>query len=395
MSFQKNVRDQGAAADREALAPKMRVLVTGHLGYLGPAVVSTLIVAGHHVTGLDSGLFASCSLEPGPATDWIRKDIRDVTVDDLRGFDAVVHLAALSNDPLGFLNPDLTHAVNSVATVRLARLARDAGVARFLNSSSCSAYGAPEEPWVDETSTPAPVTPYGVSKVTAEAGLSELATDNFCVACLRNATAFGYTSRLRADLVVNDFVTSAYLTGVIRLNSDGSAWRPLAHAYDIASAFALALAAPSEAINGTVFNVGAEEQNYTVREIAEAVAGAIPGATLSMPDRPSADRRSYRVRFGRVRELLPAFRCRFPLDEGIRDLLGNLQRVGFSSTVGFSRIEHLQELINEGQVDETLRFVDPEARTSGIEGETLETPRGDVPLAPVTASSGVAEDAAD
>jgi len=364
-----------AASNRQPPPPAMRVLVTGHLGYLGPAVVGTLTAAGHQATGLDSGLFASCSLEPEPAIGWIRKDIRDVTVEDLRGYDAVIHLAALSNDPLGFLNPDLTHAVNAAATVRLGRLARDAGVPRFLNSSSCSAYGAPDEPWVDESSSPAPVTPYGVSKVAAEGGLSALATDTFCVASLRNATAFGYTSRLRTDLVVNDFVSSAYLTGVIKLNSDGSAWRPLAHAYDIANAFALALVAPSEAINGTIFNVGAEQQNYRVREIAEAVARAVPGATVSMPDRAPADRRSYRVRFGRVHALLPAFHCRLPLDEGIRDLLGNLQRVGFSSTAGLSRIEHLQGLLRDGQVDDTLRFVAPPARASGAEGKTSMAPQ--------------------
>jgi nucleoside-diphosphate-sugar epimerase len=384
MAFAENGRSFQDGTERQIASPKMRVLVTGHLGYLGPAVVGTLSAAGHHVTGLDSGLFATCSLEADHAIDWIQKDIRDVTVDDLRGFDAVVHLAALSNDPLGFLNPELTEAVNAVATVRLARLAREAGVRRFLNSSSCSAYGAPAEDWVDETSSPAPVTPYGVSKVAAEAGLSELATDEFCVASLRNATAFGYTSRLRADLVVNDFVTNAYLTGVIKLNSDGSAWRPLAHAYDIASAFALALAAPAQTINGTVFNVGAEEQNYTVREIAQAVAGAIPGATLSIPDGASADRRSYRVRFGRVQQLLPGFRCRFPLDEGIRDLLANLQRVGFRSAAGFSRIEHLQELLDQGQVDDKLRFVATPAQASGIDGETPSASRGDAPAAPVT-----------
>jgi nucleoside-diphosphate-sugar epimerase len=350
----------------------MRVLVTGHLGYLGPAVVGTLLAEGHDVTGLDSGLFSSCVLEREPDIATIFKDVRDVEVADLFGYDAIVHLAALSNDPMGFLDPARTNEVNALATVRLASLARDAGVGRFLQSSSCSVYGAPAEPWVDEASRPMPVTPYGVSKVTAERGLSELASPDFCVVSLRNATAFGYTSRLRTDLVVNDFVSNAYLRREVRLNSDGSAWRPLVHAQDIARAFSMALLAPAELINGAVFNVGEEEQNYTVLQIAQAVLQAVPGATLSMSSGAPTDQRSYRVRFDRLHQLLPAFRCQYRLEDGIRDLLSNLRRVGFDSSAGHSRIEHLQTLMRQGDVDENLRLRAPLLAASRSNGKAPE-----------------------
>ncbi|MGH2354706.1 MAG: NAD-dependent epimerase/dehydratase family protein, partial [Chloroflexota bacterium] len=244
----------------------MRVVVTGHLGYIGPVLVSALQDAGHDVAGLDSGLFASCALEPDPPVPTIDRDLRDVSVADLRGFDAVIHLAALSNDPLGFLDPALTREINVDATIRLATLAREAGVQRFLFSSSCSVYGATADTWVDETTPAQPVTPYGVAKAEAEQGLAQLAGPSFCVASLRNATAFGYSPRLRTDLVVNDLVAGAYLHGEISLRSDGSAWRPLVHVQDIARAFTVALSAPAEAINGAVVNVGADRQNYTVRE---------------------------------------------------------------------------------------------------------------------------------
>ena len=333
----------------------MRVLVTGHLGYIGPVVVSALKGAGHDVVGLDSGLFRECALEPSAEVPTIARDLRDITPDDVAGFEAIVHLAGLSNDPLGFLDPALTHEVNGAATVRLARIARGAGVRRFLNSSSCSVYGAPEEAWVDESSMLRPVTPYGESKAVAEEGLKRLASPSFCVVSFRNATAFGYSPRLRTDLVVNDLASGAYLRGEIRLNSDGSAWRPLVHVRDIARAFLLGLTAPSGSVNGAILNVGADAQNYTVIEIARTVSEMVPGATLTIAEGAGKDRRSYRTRFERVRQVLPDFSCAYDLRTGIQDLLDNFRRLDLRSTEGLVRLAHLQRLLAGSAVDASLR----------------------------------------
>jgi nucleoside-diphosphate-sugar epimerase len=333
----------------------MWVLVTGHLGYVGAVVVSALKEAGHRVVGLDSGLFRECALEGSVEVLTITRDLRDVTPDDLAGFDAVIHLAGLSNDPLGFLDPALTHEVNAAATVRLGRIAREAGVRRFLNASSCSVYGAPEEAWVDETSALRPVTPYGESKALAEQGLGRLVSASFCVVSFRSATAFGYSPRLRTDLVVNDLVSSAYLRREIRLNSDGSAWRPLIHVRDMAQAFLLGLTAPSACINGAILNVGANSQNYTVIEIARTVLELVPGARLTVADGAGRDRRSYRTRFERVRQVLPDFSCAYDLRTGIQDLLDNFKRVKLRSTERLVRLAHLQRLIAAYEVDASLR----------------------------------------
>lgn len=335
----------------------MRVLVTGHLGYIGPIMVEALQAAEHEVVGLDSALFEGCDVEVTPRIPALRRDLREVTAEDLRGFDAVVHLANLSNDPLGTLDPALTHAINVEATVRLAELARAAGVQRFLNSSSCSVYGAAVEEWVDETTPTRPVTAYGESKVAAEHALRDLASQQFCVVSLRNATAFGYSPCLRTDLVVNDLVAGAFLRGEVRLNSDGSAWRPLVHIRDIAQAFALTLAAPAETVNRQVFNVGAEEQNYRVIEVARAVAALVPGSRLIVPEGAGADKRSYRVRFDRVRQLLPGFQCRYDLQAGVRELESAFRRIGFSTAAAERcvRLAHLQGQIEAGALQADLR----------------------------------------
>lgn len=335
----------------------MLVLVTGHRGYIGPVVLEALLAAGHEVVGLDSGLFEGCELEAATSVPTIWRDLRDVSLDDVRGVDAIVHLANLSNDPLGTLDPKLTLAVNVDATVRLAELARRAGVRRFVNASSCSVYGAATEEWVDEATHPRPITAYGESKVLAERALNQLAGSDFCVTSLRNATAFGYSSHLRTDLVVNDLVAGAYLHGEVKLNSDGTAWRPLVHIRDIALAITLTLAAPPDTISGQVFNVGADEQNYRVIEIARTITECVPGARLAVPGGAGADRRSYRVRFGRIRDLLPDFRCQYDLLAGVRELDAAFRRLAFTPQLADQgvRLAHLQRLRQTGAVASDLR----------------------------------------
>lgn len=335
----------------------MRVLVTGHQGYIGPAVVETLIQAGHRVAGLDSGLYVETRLEPARAVPTFVGDVRDVRVADLRDFDAVVHLAGLSSDPLGALDPRLTDEINTGGTLKLAESARAAGVRRFVFSSSCSVYGAASEPWIDERSALRPLTAYARSKATAEQGLLALASRSFCVVSLRNATAFGYSPHLRSDVVVNDFVTRAFLQGEVRLTSDGAAWRPLVHIRDIARAIADVLQARPEAVNRQIVNVGATDQNFTIIQVAQLVASQLPGVKLSLVAGAASDQRSYRVRFDRLAQILPQFRCEYDLSKGVADLLANLRRVGVTSTDGCVRLAHLQRLQAAGAVDESLRPV--------------------------------------
>ncbi|NUP01498.1 MAG: SDR family oxidoreductase [Nonomuraea sp.] len=337
----------------------MRVLLTGHQGYLGTVMAPMLAEAGHQVVGLDSGLFADCVLGPAPeAVEAHAVDLRDAGPEHVTGFDAVIHLAALSNDPLGALAPDLTYDINHHASVRLARLAKEAGVRRFLYASTCSVYGASGGgDLLDEEAPLRPVTPYAESKVRVEDDLAALADDDFTPVFLRNATAFGFSPRLRADIVLNNLVGHAHLTGEVRVLSDGTPWRPLVHARDIADAFIAALGAPREAVHATAFNVGTEVNNVTVAEIAAEVVAAVPGSTLTITGETGADPRSYRVDFSRIRAAL-GYEARWTVKAGAVELIDAYREHGLTRhdfDRRFTRLARLADRRESGTVDDTLR----------------------------------------
>jgi len=338
----------------------MRILLTGHQGYLGTVMAPALTAAGHDVVGLDSGLFADCVLGPPPADPaGITVDLRDVTVTHVAGVDAVVHLAALSNDPLGSLAPQITYDINQHAATRLAVLARDAGVRRFLYASTCSVYGAAGGgDLVGEDAPLRPVTPYAESKVRVEDEIFALADDDFCPVSLRNATAFGFSPRLRADIVLNNLVGHAVLSGEVRVLSDGTPWRPLVHARDIADAFLAALTAPREAVCGKAFNVGSEANNVTVAQIADTVAATVAGSRLVITGESGPDPRSYRVDFSAARAAL-GFTARWGIDDGARELhraytVHGLSRGGFERR--FTRLARLSDRQALGELDPDLRL---------------------------------------
>jgi nucleoside-diphosphate-sugar epimerase len=344
----------------------MRVLVAGDRGYIGAVLAPFLRAAGHEVDGLDLGLYEGCDLGPAlpEGGDLSRLDMRDVVAGQLAGYDAVLCLAALSNDPLGDLNPAATYSVNLDGTLRLARAAKEAGVERFLFSSSCSLYGAAGSAAVTEDAELFPISPYGESKVMAEKELSRLAGDNFSPTYLRNATAYGASTRLRLDIVVNNLTAVALTTGRVRLESDGTPWRPLVHIEDISRAFLAMLEAPRELVHDQAFNVGRTQDNVQVRDIAEMVREAVPGSVVSLAEDAGPDLRDYRVDFSKLEDTFPGLKLCWTVRDGIDELARAYSSHGLTyadfTSSRYVRLRKIRDLLTRGVVDEMLR------RTTGV-----------------------------
>lgn len=340
----------------------MKVLVTGHKGYIGTVLTPLLTAAGHEVHGLDSDLFSRCTYGTAqPAVPETIKDVRDAEPGDVEGFDVVMHLAGLSNDPLGDLDSDLTYDINHRASVRLAEMCKQVGVPRFIFSSSCSNYGAGSDDLLDEQGDLNPVTPYGKSKVLVEQDVAHMADDSFTPVYLRNATAYGMSPRIRFDLVLNNLTAWAHCTGKVHLKSDGSAWRPLVHIEDISRAFLATMDAPAEVVHNKAFNVGVPEENFRIKQIAEIVKETVPGSELRFADGASADTRNYRVDCTLLPRVVPSFQPRWTVAKGVLEMYESYKAnsVTLDEFEGerYKRVDHVRSLIAGGIIDERLRHI--------------------------------------
>ena len=339
----------------------MRILVTGHKGYIGSVLVPLLAAEGHSIVGIDYDLYQDSLFgSPPPPVQSFFKDIRDLEPEDVRGYDAIIHLAGLSNDPLGNLDPDLTRKINYLATVRLAEMAVKEGVKRFLFASSCSIYGASDASMLDEQSPVNPVTPYAKSKIQAESDIAGLAGSAFSPTFFRCATAHGYSPRIRFDLVINNLVAWAYTTGRVYIKSDGTPWRPFVHIEDICRAFVAVLDAHRETIHNQVFNVGSTLENYQIRQIGGYVEEIVPGCQIEYAKEAGPDKRCYRVSCDKITRLLPEFNIHWTVRSSIQQLLKHYRSIGLQPEEfegpRYNRIAHLKELIHIGRLNNSLRW---------------------------------------
>ena len=342
----------------------MRVLVTGHDGYIGSVMMPFLSEAGHDVVGMDTYLYEDCTMGPrGKEWPALRMDVRDARASHLRGFDAVIHLAALSNDPLGNLDAANTYDINHRASVSLAEAAKEAGVPRYLFASSCSLYGVAGDAMLKEDAAFNPITAYGESKVLVERDVAKLADDAFSPTYLRNATAYGFSPRLRADVVVNNLVGYAHATGEVLIQSDGTPWRPLVHVLDISLAFLAVLEAPRDRVHDEAFNVGRSEENYQVRRLAEMVEALVPGSRVRYAEGGGPDPRCYRVDCGKIAAALPRFRPQWTVERGMEELYARYRTHGLTleelAGAKYLRIKQIRKLMSEGRLDGTLRWTAP------------------------------------